>query len=92
MRFSIRDWFLVTAIVALAVGWAVDHWRLSKNVDAAEDAKFIADALLNDFGHDSYPRLRELCRKYGVKPKGHVSIHLQDLPDDASPATNPSKP
>jgi len=29
MKFSIRDLFLVTVIVALGAGWAVDHWRPS---------------------------------------------------------------
>jgi len=27
MKFSIRDLLLVTVIVALAVGWGLDHWR-----------------------------------------------------------------
>ena len=31
MRFSIRDLLLVTVIVALAVGWAIDHWQSSPN-------------------------------------------------------------
>jgi hypothetical protein len=29
MRFSIRDLLLVTLVVALALGWLVDHWRAS---------------------------------------------------------------
>ena len=29
MKFFIRDLFLVTVIVSLAAGWAVDHWRPS---------------------------------------------------------------
>jgi hypothetical protein len=29
MRFSIRDLMFVTVIVALAVGWAIDHWQYS---------------------------------------------------------------
>jgi len=28
MKFSIRDLFLVTMVVALVVGWAIDHQRL----------------------------------------------------------------
>ena len=30
MKFSIRDLLLVTVIVALAVGWWVDHRRLTR--------------------------------------------------------------
>src|SRR6185369_17911213 len=32
MKFSIRDLFLVTMIVALAVGWGVDRWRLREEM------------------------------------------------------------
>ena len=32
MKFSIRDLFLVTLVVALAVGWWVDRSRLTKRV------------------------------------------------------------
>jgi len=30
MKFSIRDLLLVTLIVALALGWWIDHRRLTK--------------------------------------------------------------
>jgi hypothetical protein len=26
-RFSIRELMLVTLVVAVSVGWAIDHWR-----------------------------------------------------------------
>jgi hypothetical protein len=29
MKFTIRDLFLLTLVVALALGWLVDHWRAS---------------------------------------------------------------
>ena len=89
MKFSIRDLFLVTLIVALAVGWGVDHWR---HAGAVDDARFLADVALNDVSHDELPRLREVCKKYGVKAKGDVSIHLEELPDSSAPAQNPPKP
>jgi hypothetical protein len=33
MKFSIRDLLLVTVIVALAVGWGVDHWQRAIKVE-----------------------------------------------------------
>ena len=30
-RFTIRELFLLTLIVALCVGWVVDHWRLARH-------------------------------------------------------------
>lgn len=41
MKFSIRDLMLVTVIVALAVGWGVDHRRAAAR-DAAWKACFQA--------------------------------------------------
>ena len=45
MKFTIRDLFLVTVIVALVLGWCVDHWRmvgeentLVKNLDRHKNA------------------------------------------------------
>jgi len=35
MKFTIRDLLLITFIVAVSLGWLVDHWRA-----AARDAKW----------------------------------------------------
>jgi len=40
MKFTIRDLFLVTVIVALAVGWWVDRSRLRDWLDAEEALRF----------------------------------------------------
>jgi hypothetical protein len=37
MKFSIRDLFLVTVIVALVLGWWVDRSRLAREVDRLQD-------------------------------------------------------
>jgi len=33
-RFTIRELVLVTAVVALAIGWAADHWRTARDRNA----------------------------------------------------------
>jgi hypothetical protein len=39
MKFSIRDLFLVTLMVALAVGWFVEHRRTSIATTVADEAR-----------------------------------------------------
>ena len=43
MRFSIRDLFLVTVIVALGLGWLVDSWQRTIREDALKKANEIAE-------------------------------------------------
>ena len=81
MKFTIRDLFLVTLIVALAVGWWVDHRSL------APDAQM---------HRENRARLFEFRDKvkhgwYG-KPGQLPSDTSSTLPKSQAPATNPPKP
>jgi hypothetical protein len=56
MKFSIRDLFLVTVIVALVLGWWVDHRQLMKEVRLFRNAGIlefkatILEQILNERG------------------------------------------
>ena len=41
MRFSLRDLLLVTVIVALALGWWVDHVRQAYEIERAHRAFYL---------------------------------------------------
>ena len=56
MKFSIRDLLLVTAIVALAVGWLVDHRRQANRPD---EWKFYATCLEKLLMDDGFEILRD---------------------------------
>lgn len=47
MKFTIRDLFLVTVIVALAVGWWVDRSRLADRAQMAENMSKGFEVLLD---------------------------------------------
>ena len=71
MKFSIRDLFLVTMIVALAVGWWVDRSRLSAENNAVEAEKLAIEKDALDLARFNEPfsnidatRFQELKRKY----------------------------
>jgi len=71
MRFSIRDLFLVTLVVALAVGWWVDRSRLSAQNKAVEVERQNAEKDALDLARFNAPfnnmdakRFQELKRKY----------------------------
>ena len=50
MKFTIRDLFLVTMIVALAVGWWVDHRRLRLGMEEIHRAAIHLEYVLGGSG------------------------------------------
>ena len=88
MKFTLRDLFLVTMIVALVLGWWMDrhslHALLVHEVirrEAAEsDAAWLATDWQNQFiNGETAVRTGEVLRKYGA------------LPNSSAPALSPPK-
>ena len=66
MRFSIRELLLVTVIVALAVGWWLDHNSL-RNVarQATDDAQWLVQFTARaDIAERYVPKLETLRERY----------------------------
>ena len=59
MKFSIRDLFLVTAIVALVVAWWVDHWRMATERKAVQTSEQL---WARKMGHSTFSRLSSVGR------------------------------
>jgi len=87
MKFTIRDQFLVTTIVALATGWGIDRWKLVRDYEyiirierkGRRDAEVLSDS-------ESVKRLRYLLSRQ--KP----DIEVLDPPTSQAPAPNPPQP
>jgi hypothetical protein len=47
LNYSIRDVLLVTAVVAIAVGWWLDHGRLSSRVEYLSKRAEYAESEMN---------------------------------------------
>ena len=51
-RFSIRELMLVTLVVALSVGWAIDHWRPNNPCLKAELRNMTMEEALKLLGYE----------------------------------------
>jgi hypothetical protein len=96
MKFSIRDILLVTVIVALALGWALDRSRV-----ASRSRKAVQDALREA---ESQRALSEALTKQlqAKNPAASIEIKVHGsasttstaygTPSSSAPAPNPPKP
>jgi hypothetical protein len=91
MKFTIRDLFLVTVIVALVVGWWVDHWQpvttarikamlLRGGYHLVDGSGQVLQYMTSDGG--STVTAWEFTDEQGTFP----------LPNSPAPAPNPAKP
>jgi hypothetical protein len=86
MKFSIRDLFLVTLIVALAMGWWVDRSKLR---DDARTWKQRADGVTRELSRLGY-EVQWLDSQDIVLSITHPVEKV--LPTSSAPAPNPPKP
>ena len=61
MKFSIRDLFLVTVIVAVVLGWLVDSWQRTIREDALKKA--------NEMAEKKFSVLETIVERNGAKVK-----------------------
>jgi hypothetical protein len=83
MKFSIRDLFLVTVIVALAVGWGVDTYRSHTREKIFRETIQVLQSLAEQNGSATT-----------VNAEGRLTTAkaILPLPDSLEPASNPPKP
>ena len=92
MKFTIRDLFLVTMIVALAVGWWVNRRQFVTQCEKSEQQGVDATVEAGDWKFKA-TSLAKTMQDGGWKidmSRDHA-IYLIGPPDSPAPATNPSK-
>jgi len=57
LRFSIREWFLLTAIVALALGWGISNAYLKSRMRATRRHAEVLRAALYNAGHNHHAQI-----------------------------------
>jgi hypothetical protein len=104
MKFSIRDLLLVTVIVALSLGWWIDHRRQSTTEAAMRESQRKAEEQLSQLLRalesrgesvefsDLFVtiRSRDKVALYGAPTA--EGLRRMALPNSSAPAPNPPKP
>ena len=81
MKFTIRDLFLVTLIVALVLGWWIDHRGQAERREKAEAGLQTLCDYVTDEGY-----------KLGWDTEKNMLTVSRPLPTSSVPAPNPPKP
>ena len=91
MKFSIRDLLLVTMIVALAVGWWADHYRIAEENERLERAESQWHVVANS--------LADAMKENGWKVEINADTNgptwrmesPDEMPNSQAPAPSPPK-
>jgi len=89
MKFTIRDLFLVTMIVALVLGWLVDHRRAAA---AKHEVEKDASALANQLCWSGYVHSEFIDARVNRYKPMYQKNFFPELPEPSAPAPNPPKP
>ena len=90
MRFTIRDLFLVTMIVALAVGWWVDRRGLHQKIESQNQTIESQNVQLQ------VVKAKEAVTEAVAEAKAAVEAAMKESrdtpPNSSAPAPNPLRP
>jgi hypothetical protein len=99
MRFSIRDLFWITVVVALVLGWWLDHRRwvptdlTSWEVDKLESRNKLLEREILRIDRQLSDHGLQLEQKYSWGLGGRKTAYIEVVPlsDSQTPDTNPPK-
>ena len=86
MKFSIRDLFLVTLIVALGLGW----WREHLEAVRARREVLATERLYGEVRDRAVAEAEKLRAAWKMRSK-YYDEKLAELPNSSAPAPNPRK-